>query len=187
MKDPLFRRHLLLQILITLHALRQPNTSTPPKPDDPVLPESLLPRVQSLEQTATQLLVGSASDGAHFTENLAKLLSRERFWVDWKNGNCTSFERPVASIVPTATATATASSSGSALESSTVSAPVAAVAEPQRRVMGNTVLSRLWNQAGNFEHLENKTVCSSSAAAAAAAAEDVPLLLQPTNVIVCCW
>lgn len=161
-QDPLFRRYFLVQILITAEALQRPNASAPPKPEDPVLPERFLPTLQALVQSTTQLLTKSGPDGQLFTAHLNKLLARERFWVDWKNGNCANFERTPTTLVAqqatTASTSSTSLSSGStaALEEVALGAPKA-----KRVLMGNATLSRLWNQAGNFEHLENNKVFTS--------------------------
>jgi hypothetical protein len=73
LRDPFFRRHILLQCIILFHFLN----STSKKPSPPKVDTKLL---ATLQQRVTAVLRDTPPHGADFTREIEQLLTRERSW-----------------------------------------------------------------------------------------------------------
>ncbi|XP_078448484.1 nuclear matrix protein-like protein [Wolffia australiana] len=91
LKDPNFRRHILLQCLILFDYLK-----TPGKNDKDVPSESLKEEITACEERVKKLLELTPPNGKDFLKSVEHILEREKNWVWWKRDGCPAFEKLVA-------------------------------------------------------------------------------------------
>ncbi|KAI8468971.1 MAG: THO complex subunit 1 transcription elongation factor-domain-containing protein [Monoraphidium minutum] len=99
LRDATFRRDLLVQVLILLHAVQ-----APVKPADASLKSKQVPEAQALEAEVFSALEATPEGGKGFAEAVRSVLRREEGWIRWKKGGpppipagkiaCPDFERP---------------------------------------------------------------------------------------------
>nr|XP_039267760.1 THO complex subunit 1-like isoform X1 [Styela clava] len=88
LNDGMFRRQLLCQFLILFQYL----TGTVKfKSANAVLNEKQNEWIKKTKEKIYSLLEETPPDGKHFASYIKHLLSREEFWIQWKNEGCTSF------------------------------------------------------------------------------------------------
>eukprot|EP00188_Purpureofilum_apyrenoidigerum_P004156 Plantae.Rhodophyta-Purpureofilum_apyrenoidigerum.ctg45690.p1 GENE.Plantae.Rhodophyta-Purpureofilum_apyrenoidigerum.ctg45690~~Plantae.Rhodophyta-Purpureofilum_apyrenoidigerum.ctg45690.p1 ORF type:complete len:519 (+),score=115.98 Plantae.Rhodophyta-Purpureofilum_apyrenoidigerum.ctg45690:202-1557(+) len=87
--DAFFRRHILTQFLILLRHLHSVH-----KPDEAFLEAATVTSEANLTSKINKLLDAIVPNGEGFTAGVSKALYWEWHWVNWKNENCPSFERP---------------------------------------------------------------------------------------------
>ncbi|KAK1436202.1 hypothetical protein QVD17_01980 [Tagetes erecta] len=88
LKDPSFRRHILVQCLILFDYLKAPGKS-----DKDVPPETMKEEIKACEERVKQLLVMTPPKGEKFLHSIEHILERERNWVWWKRDGCGPFEK----------------------------------------------------------------------------------------------
>eukprot|EP00250_Pteridium_aquilinum_P008993 c18365_g1_i1 orf=77-2083(+) len=88
LKDPSFRRHILVQCLIIFDYLK-----TPSKTDKEGLRELLREEVKVLEERVKKLLEITPPKGKDFLSNIEHILEREQNWVWWKRDGCSAFDK----------------------------------------------------------------------------------------------
>ncbi|KAH8935144.1 hypothetical protein BDL97_17G013800 [Sphagnum fallax] len=88
LKDPGFRRHVLVQCLIIFDFLK-----TPGKMEKDALRESIREEIKAHEEHVKQLLEMTPPKGKTFLSSIMHILERERNWVWWKRDGCPPFER----------------------------------------------------------------------------------------------
>lgn len=93
LKDPSFRRHLLLQCLILFDYLKAPGKS-----DKDVPSEAMKEEIKSCENRVKKLLEATPPKGKEFLSSVEHILEREKNWVWWKRDGCPPFEKPVEKI-----------------------------------------------------------------------------------------
>ncbi|KAL3676036.1 hypothetical protein R1sor_025984 [Riccia sorocarpa] len=90
LKDPGFRRHILVQCLIVFDYLKTPGKTEKEGPR-----ESLREEVKTHEEHVRKLLEITPPKGKEFISAIEHILERERNWVWWKRDGCPAFERVV--------------------------------------------------------------------------------------------
>ena len=88
LRDPSFRRSLLLQLLLLLRFARGPPAPHPP------LKAQAPDQAASLAERARACLAAVPPGGAAFAAAVDVALERDRNWVLWKAAACKPFERP---------------------------------------------------------------------------------------------
>ncbi|KAJ0605153.1 putative THO complex, subunit THOC1 protein [Helianthus annuus] len=88
LKDPSFRRHILVQCLILFDYLKAPG-----KNDKDLPSETMKDEIKSCEERVKQLLVLTPPKGEKFLRSIEHILERERNWVWWKRDGCGPFEK----------------------------------------------------------------------------------------------
>ncbi|WOL10731.1 THO complex subunit 1 isoform X1 [Canna indica] len=88
LKDPSFRRHILVQCLILFDFLK-----TPGKNDKDGLSESMKEEIKSCEERVKKLLEVIPPKGKEFLQSIEHILEREKNWVWWKRDGCPAFEK----------------------------------------------------------------------------------------------
>ncbi|GMP41099.1 hypothetical protein CsSME_00011311 [Camellia sinensis var. sinensis] len=82
LKDPSFRRHVLVQCLILFDYLK-------------VILSYLKEEIKSFEERVKKLLEMTPPNGKEFLNSIDHILERERNWVWWKRDGCPPFEKPL--------------------------------------------------------------------------------------------
>ncbi|KAM5551513.1 THO complex subunit 1 [Rosa sericea] len=88
LKDPSFRRHILVQCLILFDYLKAPGKSEKDLPS-----ESMKEEINSYEQHVKKLLEMTPPKGESFLNKIEHILEREKNWVWWKRDGCPPFEK----------------------------------------------------------------------------------------------
>ncbi|URD88876.1 THO complex subunit 1 transcription elongation factor [Musa troglodytarum] len=88
LKDPSFRRHILVQCLILFDFLK-----TPGKNDKDGPSESMKEEIKSCEERVKKLLEVIPPQGKEFLQSIEHILEREKNWVWWKRDGCPAFEK----------------------------------------------------------------------------------------------
>lgn len=88
LKDPGFRRHILVQCLILFNYLK-----TPGKNDKDGPSESMKEEINSCEERIKKLLETIPPKGNEFLHSIEHVLEREKNWVWWKRDGCPAFEK----------------------------------------------------------------------------------------------
>ncbi|KAJ0045652.1 hypothetical protein Pint_05615 [Pistacia integerrima] len=88
LKDPNFRRHVLLQCLILFDYLKAPGKNDKDSPS-----ESMKEEIKSCEQRVKKLLEMTPPKGKDFLQSIEHILEREKNWVWWKRDGCPAFEK----------------------------------------------------------------------------------------------
>ncbi|XP_072987454.1 THO complex subunit 1 isoform X3 [Typha latifolia] len=88
LKDPSFRRHILVQCLILFDYLKAPGKNDKDGPT-----ESVKEEIKSCEEHVKQLLEIIPPKGKEFLKSIEHILEREKNWVWWKRDGCPAFER----------------------------------------------------------------------------------------------
>lgn len=88
LKDPSFRRHILVQCLILFDFLK-----TPGKNDKDGPSESMKEEIKSCEERVKKLLEVIPPKGKEFLQSIEHILEREKNWVWWKRDGCPAFEK----------------------------------------------------------------------------------------------
>ncbi|KAF6160754.1 hypothetical protein GIB67_035955 [Kingdonia uniflora] len=88
LKDPSFRRHILIQCLILFDYLKAPGKNDKDGP-----PESMKEEINSCESRVKKLLEMIPPRGKEFLHAIEHILERERNWVWWKRDGCHPFEK----------------------------------------------------------------------------------------------
>jgi len=88
LKDPNFRRHVLVQCLIVLDYLKRPG-----KVDTDGLNESMKEEIRVYEERVKKLIQITPPEGKEFVRRIEHILEREQNWVQWKRDGCLPFER----------------------------------------------------------------------------------------------
>lgn len=89
LKDPSFRRHILVQCLILFDYLKAPVKNDGPS-------ESMKEEIKSCEERVKKLLEMIPPNGKEFLHSIEHILEREKNWVRWKRENCFVFEKQPA-------------------------------------------------------------------------------------------
>ncbi|XP_052176612.1 THO complex subunit 1 isoform X7 [Diospyros lotus] len=89
LKDPSFRRHILVQCLILFDYLKAPG-----KTDKDLPSETMKEEIKSCEERVKKLLEMTPPKGSEFLHSIEHILERERNWVWWKRDGCPPFEKP---------------------------------------------------------------------------------------------
>ncbi|XP_021299962.1 THO complex subunit 1 [Herrania umbratica] len=87
LKDPSFRRHILLQCLILFDYLKAPGKN------DKDSSESMKEEIKSCEDRVKKLLEVTPPKGKEFLCSIEHILEREKNWVWWKRDGCPPFEK----------------------------------------------------------------------------------------------
>ncbi|XWS74587.1 hypothetical protein CRYUN_Cryun01aG0011300 [Craigia yunnanensis] len=87
LKDPSFRRHILLQCLILFDYLKAPGKN------DKDSSESMKEEIKSCEDRVKKLLEVTPPKGKDFLHSIEHILEREKNWVWWKRDGCPPFEK----------------------------------------------------------------------------------------------
>ncbi|XVE68418.1 hypothetical protein DITRI_Ditri09bG0067000 [Diplodiscus trichospermus] len=87
LKDPSFRRHILLQCLIVFDYLKAPGKN------DKDSSESMKEEIKSCEDRVKKLLEMTPPKGKDFLHCIEHILEREKNWVWWKRDGCPPFEK----------------------------------------------------------------------------------------------
>lgn len=88
LKDPSFRRHVLVQCLILFDYLKAPG-----KNDKDLPSESMKEEMKSCEERVKKLLETTPPKGKDFLHGIEHILEREKNWVWWKRDGCPPFEK----------------------------------------------------------------------------------------------
>lgn len=88
LKDPSFRRHVLVQCLILFDYLKAPG-----KNDKDLPSESMKEEMKSCEERVKKLLETTPPKGKDFLHSIEHMLEREKNWVWWKRDGCPPFEK----------------------------------------------------------------------------------------------
>jgi len=126
LRDPYFRRHMLVQILIFLQ------TATTERKGAVALGEQQRAQVDELQQRCDELLRGVGPNGTAFAATVKGMLQRERHWIEWKRLGCSAFDKAAAQAKVVKKRPAAASSRAG-----------------KRMSLGHSELSRLWNLGSN--------------------------------------
>ena len=133
LRDPAFRRALLLQLCLLLRFARGP-----PQPQPP-LRNKAPEEAARLAERAEACLAAVPPAGKAVAAALATAMDRDRHWVAWKAGSCKPFERPPApEAVPEAPPAAAPPAAGMRKRR----APAAASYAVR---LGSAELDRLWS------------------------------------------
>ncbi|KAJ6945348.1 hypothetical protein NC651_000412 [Populus alba x Populus x berolinensis] len=88
LKDPSFRRHVLVQCLILFDYLKAPG-----KNDKDLTSESMKEEIRSREEHVKKLLEMTPPKGKDFLHMVEHILEREKNWLWWKRDGCPPFEK----------------------------------------------------------------------------------------------
>lgn len=88
LKDPSFRRHVLVQCLILFDYLKAPGKSDKDLPS-----EAMKEEIKSYEERVKKLLESTPPKGKEFLNSVEHILEREKNWVWWKRDGCPPFEK----------------------------------------------------------------------------------------------
>lgn len=88
LKDPSFRRHVLVQCLILFDYLKAPGKSDKDLPS-----EAMKEEIKSCEERVKKLLEATPPKGKEFLNSIEHILEREKNWVWWKRDGCPPFEK----------------------------------------------------------------------------------------------
>ncbi|OVA19210.1 THO complex [Macleaya cordata] len=88
LKDPSFRRHILVQCLILFDYLKAPGKNDKDGPS-----ESMKEEIRSSEERVKKLLEMIPPKGKEFLHSIEHILEREKNWVWWKRDGCPPFEK----------------------------------------------------------------------------------------------
>ncbi|KAJ9190536.1 hypothetical protein P3X46_001724 [Hevea brasiliensis] len=88
LKDPSFRRHVLVQCLILFDYLKAPG-----KNDKDLTSESMKEEIKTCEEHVKKLLETTPPKGKDFLQKIEHILEREKNWVWWKRDGCPPFEK----------------------------------------------------------------------------------------------
>lgn len=88
LKDPSFRRHVLVQCLILFDYLKAPGKSDKDLPS-----EAMKEEIKSYEERVKKLLESTPPKGKEFLSSVEHILEREKNWVWWKRDGCPPFEK----------------------------------------------------------------------------------------------
>ncbi|XP_016188535.1 THO complex subunit 1 isoform X2 [Arachis ipaensis] len=88
LKDPSFRRHVLVQCLILFDYLKAPG-----KGDKDLPSESMKDEISSCEARVKRLLELTPPKGKEFLHKIEHILEREKNWVWWKRDGCLPYEK----------------------------------------------------------------------------------------------
>ncbi|KAL2536871.1 THO complex subunit 1 [Forsythia ovata] len=88
LKDPSFRRHVLVQCLILFDYLKAPGKNDKDLPSD-----TLKEEIKTCEDRVKKLLETMPPRGKEFLHSIEHILERERNWVWWKRDGCPPFEK----------------------------------------------------------------------------------------------
>ncbi|KAL6847600.1 hypothetical protein ACP4OV_022626 [Aristida adscensionis] len=88
LKDPSFRRHILVQCLIFFDYLKAPGKSDKDGPTG-----SMKEEIKSCEEHVKKLLEIIPPKGKEFLKSIEHILEREKNWVWWKRDGCPAFEK----------------------------------------------------------------------------------------------
>lgn len=88
LKDPSFRRHILVQCLILFDYLKAPGKNEKDGPS-----ESMKEEIKSCEDRVKKLLEMIPPKGKEFLQSIEHILEREKNWVWWKRDGCPAFEK----------------------------------------------------------------------------------------------
>ncbi|KAN0035292.1 hypothetical protein ACTA71_004557 [Dictyostelium dimigraforme] len=125
LKDSIFRKNILTQILIAFQALDLTNQKYPTIFND--LQKNI---IQELTNKCFKILSNTNPNGEYFSNCLSAILKREKNWIIWKRDNqCKPFERPPCSPIV----------KKKKLFRKTALTKIS---------LGNQELSRLWNLSG---------------------------------------
>lgn len=91
LKDPSFRRHILVQCLILFDYLKAPTKNEKDWPSD-----SMKEEIKSCEQRVKILLESIPPKGKEFLQSIEHILEREKNWLWWKWDGCPPFEKQPA-------------------------------------------------------------------------------------------
>ncbi|KAF9624058.1 hypothetical protein IFM89_007756 [Coptis chinensis] len=91
LKDPSFRRDILVQCLILFDYLKAPGKNEKDGPS-----ESMKEEIKSCEERVKKLLELIPPNGKDFLHSIEHILERERNWVWWKRDGCPPFEKQPA-------------------------------------------------------------------------------------------
>ncbi|KAL6493814.1 suppressor of the transcriptional defect of hpr1 by overexpression [Orobanche gracilis] len=96
LKDPSFRRHVLVQCLILFDYLKAPG-----KNDKDLLSDTMKEEIETCEERVKNLLEMTPPRGKEFLHSIEHILERERNWVWWKRDGCPPFEKqPIEKELP---------------------------------------------------------------------------------------
>ncbi|KAL6562879.1 suppressor of the transcriptional defect of hpr1 by overexpression [Orobanche hederae] len=96
LKDPSFRRHVLVQCLILFDYLKAPGKNDKDLPSDTMKEE-----IETCEERVKNLLEMTPPRGKEFLHSIEHILERERNWVWWKRDGCPPFEKqPIEKELP---------------------------------------------------------------------------------------
>ncbi|GLT46006.1 hypothetical protein SLA2020_197980 [Shorea laevis] len=87
LKDPSFRRHILMQCLIVFDYLKAPGKN------DKDSSETMKEEIKSSEDRVKKLLEMTPPNGKEFLRSIEHILEREKNWVWWKRDGCPPFEK----------------------------------------------------------------------------------------------
>uniref|UniRef100_A0A0C9QU23 TSA: Wollemia nobilis Ref_Wollemi_Transcript_9715_2293 transcribed RNA sequence n=1 Tax=Wollemia nobilis TaxID=56998 RepID=A0A0C9QU23_9CONI len=90
LKDPSFRRHILVQCLIIFDYLKSAGKGDKDGPK-----ESMREEIKDYEERVKKLLEIIPPRGREFLDSIEHILKREQNWVWWKRDGCIAFEKPV--------------------------------------------------------------------------------------------
>ncbi|TVU48661.1 hypothetical protein EJB05_08303 [Eragrostis curvula] len=88
LKDPSFRRHILVQCLIFFDYLKAPGKNDKEGPTG-----SMKEEIKSCEEHVKKLLEIIPPKGKEFLESIEHILEREKNWVWWKRDGCPAYEK----------------------------------------------------------------------------------------------
>ncbi|KAI5668719.1 hypothetical protein M9H77_18572 [Catharanthus roseus] len=88
LKDPNFRRHILVQCLILFDYLKVPGKS-----DKDIPSETMKEEILNCEERVKKLLEMTPPKGKAFLNSIEHILERERNWIWWKRDGCLAFEK----------------------------------------------------------------------------------------------
>ncbi|KAG9156229.1 hypothetical protein Leryth_022116 [Lithospermum erythrorhizon] len=89
LKDPSFRRHVLVQCLILFDYWKAPGKS-----EKDMTSETMKEEIRNCEERVKKLLEVIPPNGIDFLRSIEHILERERNWVWWKRDGCPPFEKP---------------------------------------------------------------------------------------------
>ncbi|XP_073024075.1 THO complex subunit 1 isoform X2 [Primulina eburnea] len=96
LKDPSFRRHILVQCLILFDYLKAPGKNDKDLPSDAMKEE-----MKTCEERVKKLLEMTPPRGKDFLHSIEHILEREKNWVWWKRDGCPPFEKqPIEKKLP---------------------------------------------------------------------------------------
>ncbi|GJN30047.1 hypothetical protein PR202_gb18321 [Eleusine coracana subsp. coracana] len=88
LKDPSFRRHILVQCLIFFDYLKAPGKNDKEGPTG-----SMKEEIKSCEEHVKKLLEIIPPKGKEFLKSIEHILEREKNWVWWKRDGCPAYEK----------------------------------------------------------------------------------------------
>lgn len=94
LRDPSLRRHILLQFLIVIQLLTKGKRELLGGSSAIIVTPTMHNELETLKARVLACIAQTPPDGVRFKEAIVHILSREQYWMRWKESGCVAVEKP---------------------------------------------------------------------------------------------